>query len=725
MSLAETPGPVACPGCAAQPAARAEVPAGPATVQLSLPGIHCAGCISAVERGLAGVPGVEGARVNLTLKRVRIEAEPWVTPTDLIARLDAIGYEAHELDADALGATEADPEGRDLLMRLAVAFFANMNVMLLSVAVWAGAEDATRDLFHWISAAIAIPTVIFSGRPFYASALRALRAGRLNMDVPISLAILLAVALSLWETALSGHHAYFDAALSLTFFLLLGRYLDHRTRASARSAASELAALDVPRATRLRDGQEEVVRAAALAPGDLVLIRPGARVPVDGTITRGETELDRALMTGESLPAYAGPGAEVHAGEVNLTGPLTVRVDAAGEDTALSRIAGLVAVAEAGRANYSGLADQAARAYAPVVHLLALAAFLAWMWISGGDARLSLNIAVATLIITCPCALGLAVPAVTAAASGRLYRAGLLIKSGTALERLAEVDHVVFDKTGTLTEGDPAPVGFDRHDPDDLSLALALAAASSHPLARALAVEARARGIRPVEVEAIREVPGHGVEGRYMGRTLRLGRAAWVGAEPVADTATYLSAPGRTVAFRFSDSLRPGAEYAVRGFRAQGIDVDLLSGDAETPVRAFARRLGIETVRAGVTPEEKAARLAELSAQGKKVLMVGDGLNDTAALAAAHVSISPATALDAARTASDIVLLGRDFAPLIEAQRTAIRARARIRENFWVSGLYNVVAVPFALLGFATPLLAALAMSVSSITVSLNAMRLR
>ena len=724
MSLAEIPGPAACPGCAAAPAERAEVPTGPATIQLALPGIHCAGCISAVERGLDGVPGVHGARVNLTLKRVRIEAEPWVTPEDMTRRLESIGYEAHELDADALSATEADPEGRDLLMRLAVAFFANMNVMLLSVAVWAGAEDATRDLFHWISAAIAIPTVIFSGRPFYQSAFRALRARRLNMDVPISLAILLAVGLSLWETALSGHHAYFDAALSLTFFLLLGRYLDHRTRASARSAASELAALDVPRATRLRDGREETVRAADLAPGDLVLIRPGARVPVDGSVTSGESEIDRALMTGESLPAYAGPGADVHAGEVNLTGPLTVRVEAAGQNTALARIAGLVAVAEAGRANYNAMADRAARAYAPVVHLLALAAFLAWMWISGGDARLSLNIAVATLIITCPCALGLAVPAVTAAASGRLFRAGLLVKSGTALERLAEIDHVVFDKTGTLTLGDPTPKGFDRHDPADLSLALALAEASSHPLARALAREARARGIRPAAVKDLREVPGHGVEALHKGQTIRLGRAAWVGAEPVADTATYLS--GKTpVAFRFADSLRPGAETAIRAFRARGIDVELVSGDAEAPVRAFAQTLGIETVRAGVSPEDKAARIAGLAAEGRKILMVGDGLNDTAALAAAHVSISPATALDAARTASDIVFMGRDFAPLADAHQTAIRAHARIRENFWISGVYNIVAVPFALVGLATPLLAALAMSASSITVSLNAMRLR
>ncbi len=729
MSLAENPSLAACPGCLAAPAARVtgvEAPAGPQTIRLSLPTIHCAGCISGVERGLSATPGVLSARVNLTLKRVAVEAAPGVAPADLVTRLADLGYEAHELDDTALTATEADAQGRDLLMRLAVAFFANMNVMLLSVAVWAGAEDATRDLFHWISAAIAIPTVIFSGRPFYVSALGALKGRRLNMDVPISLAILLAVGTSLWETALSGHHAYFDAALSLTFFLLAGRYLDHRTRASARSAAQELAALEVPRAVRLTEAGEEVVRASLIAPGDRVLVRPGGRVPVDGIVLEGSSELDRSLMTGESLPVFAGPEVAVHAGEINLTGPLTVRVTASGQGTALHRIADLVAVAEAGRANYSALADRAARAYAPVVHLLALGAFVVWMWISGGDARLSLNIAVATLIITCPCALGLAVPAVTAAASGRLFRKGLLIKSGTALERLAEVDTVVFDKTGTLTMGMPEPVDLAEHDAGDLALVLALAEGSSHPLAQSLTKALIARGVRPAAVGDLREVPGYGVEAVADGRTVRLGRAGWVGAKPGGMTATWLGGTGRDpVCFAFTDAVRPGAAEAIAAFRERGLDIVMMSGDAAAPVAGFAEKLGIDAFLAEATPEEKAARIAAMAAEGRKVLMVGDGLNDTAALTAAHVSISPATALDAARVASDIVFLGQDFTPLPAAFDTARKARKRITENFTISTVYNVVAVPIALLGFATPLAAALAMSLSSISVSLNAMRLR
>ena len=731
MALAEKPHLAACPACVAAPDTsdvpeRVPVQTGPVRLELSLPGIHCAGCISGVERALQAVPGVVSARVNLTLKRASVEAGAEVSADRLVEVLDRAGYEAHELDATALSATGTDRAGRDLAMRLAVAFFANMNVMLLSVSVWAGAADATRDMFHWLSGAIAIPAVIFAGVPFYRSAWGALRRWRLNMDVPISLALVLALALSLWETWLSGHHAYFDAALSLVFFLLLGRYLDHRTRASARSAAEELTALEVPKALKLEDGGELEVYAADLVPGDRVVVRPGGRVPVDGVVETGASELDRSLMTGESLPVFASAGHEVSAGEVNLTGPLTIRVTAAGKETSLHRIADLVAVAEAGRANYNSLADRAARAYAPVVHLMALVAFAAWMWISGGDVRLSLNIAVATLIITCPCALGLAVPAVTAAASGRLFRKGLLIKDGTALERLAEVDAVVFDKTGTLTMGAPVPEGLEALSDEERAVALALADGSSHPLSRALAEAVRDAGARPAAVTEIREVPGYGVEGRFAGRAVRLGRAAWVGAHPVERTATWLAlgdaAPKPII---YADALRPGAEEAVAALRAAGKRIILMSGDTAAAVAAFAERIGIGEHVAEALPADKAARIRDLTAEGHRVLMVGDGLNDTAALAAAHVSISPASALDAARVASDIVLLGRDLAPVADAVDTGIRARKRIKENFALSTVYNVVAVPFALLGFATPFLAALAMSTSSITVSLNALRLR
>jgi Cu2+-exporting ATPase len=699
-----------------------------ARLMLSLPTAHCAACISTVEAAVQAVPGVRSARVNLTQKRVSVDAAPDVTADQMIAVLKGVGYEAHELDPGLLSATETDRQGRDLLMRLGVAFFSMMNVMLLSVAVWSGAEDATRDLFHWISAAIALPTVVFSGQPFFRSAWASLRAGRLGMDVPISLALILASSISLFETWASGHHAYFDAAVMLTFFLLLGRYLDHRTRAVARSAAEELAALEVPRALVLRDGAEVMVAISQIAVNEVVRVRPGGRMPVDGIVVEGTSEVDRSLLTGESLPVFAGPGAQVSAGEVNLTGPLLVRVTAAGRDSSLHRMADLVAVAESAKTRYTSLADRAARLYSPLVHILSFSAFGFWMWKTGGDLRFAVNISAAVLIITCPCALGLAVPAVVTAASGKLFRKGLLIKHGTALERLAEVDCVVFDKTGTLTLGTPELTNLADHPRQAQEVALALALASSHPLAVALAEAARAAGVQPASVSDLREVPGYGIEGQWRGRQVRLGRAAWCNATALPVTASYLclgEGGGAPRAFAFADRLRPGAEQAIAALMASGRRILMVSGDTDGAVAALATRLGMTEWIAGALPAEKARIVADLTASGARVLMVGDGLNDTAALAAAHVSISPASALDAARVASDVVLLGQDMAPISDALRISRQATRRIRENFAISAVYNVVAVPLALVGLATPLAAALAMSLSSITVSLNALRLK
>ncbi len=728
--LPETVSASACPACVAAPSAQsiaamaAEVQG--ARLMLSLPTAHCAACIATVEQALAAVPGVRSARVNLTLRRASVDAAPEVTAEPLIAALKAVGYEAHELDPGLLSATETDRQGRDLLMRLGVAGFSMMNVMLLSVAVWSGAGEATRDLFHWISAAIALPTVVFAGQPFFKSAWASLRVGRLGMDVPISLALILASGISLFETWHSGHHAYFDAAVMLAFFLLAGRYLDHRTRAVARSAAEELAALEVPRALVLRGGVEVVLPIAEVRSGDLVRVRPGGRMPVDGVVEEGQSEVDRSLLTGESLPVFAGPGVVVSAGEVNLTGPLVVRVTAAGRASSLHRMADLVAVAESAKTRYTSLAERAARAYSPLVHILSFSAFGFWMWQTGGDLRFAVNISAAVLIITCPCALGLAVPAVVTAASGKLFRMGLLIKDGTALERLAEVDTVVFDKTGTLTMGAPEVTNLADHPRAAVEVAAALAAASSHPLALALVAGARAAGIAPTRVEDLREVPGYGVEGVWKGRRVRLGRAEWCGADPLDVTATYLcTGDGAARAFAFADSLRPGAAEAVASLRGQGLNVVLLSGDAQGAVWDMAVRLGIAEWKAGVLPAEKAAEVQALTQAGRRVLMVGDGLNDTAALAAAHVSVSPASALDAARVASDIVLLGQDMAPIGDALRISRQAARRIVENFQISAAYNVIAVPLALVGMATPLAAAAAMSLSSITVSLNALRLK
>lgn len=727
----------ACPACAAAPAAEAiaarrqDVVENSQSITLSLPTIHCAACISAVERKLMATEGVADARVNLTLKRVLVDVSPSIGADDLVQALDRVGYEAHELDANTIAATQTDKAGRALLMRLAVAFFASMNVMLLSVAVWSGAEGPTRDMFHWISAAIAFPAVGFAAQPFFKSAFSSLSKGQMNMDVPIALAISLALGTSLYETAHSGEYAYFDAALTLTCFLLAGRYLDHRTRAVARSAAEELAALEVPRATRLVAGAtgdtiEDIVPLGALSIGDLILVKPGGRMPVDGEIVKGESEIDRSLLTGETLPVFAQVGQVVSAGEVNLTGPLEIRATAIGKESSLHQMADLVAIAESGRNRYTSLADKAAKLYAPGVHILSLLSFIGWYFFTR-DMRQAINVAAAVLIITCPCALGLAVPAVTTAASGRLFKKGLLIKHETALERLAEVDCVVFDKTGTLTTGTPK-LANDGYSELDLSVAAALAKNSNHPLAQALVLlSTNSNETNAQDVFDVSEKPGYGLEGTWNGLNVRLGRANWVGAEQghAAGPSTFLKiGDAESVAFVFQDSLRVGAKEAIEGLLAQDIEVHLLSGDTEAAVQSLATTLNIPNYRAGVLPAQKATYISELS-EARKVLMVGDGLNDTAALAAAHVSMSPATALDAARVASDVVLLGNDLSTIPDALTTAQKATKRIRENFRIATLYNVIAVPIAVAGLATPLAAALAMSASSITVSLNALRLR
>ena len=724
----ERPGP-ACPACTGATCARPE-PARPEAGNLffSVPTVHCAGCISAIERTLEAMPGIRSARVNLTLKRVTVDADPErVTAEDIVAALGKIGYEAHPLDPSLVADPNRDAGSRDLLMRMAVAGFAAMNVMLLSISVWAGASDTTRDFLHWMSAVIALPATAFAAQPFFRNAWQALKVRRLNMDVPISLAIVLALALSLYETANSGEDAYFDAALSLTFFLLAGRWLDHRTRIAARSAARELAALEAPKAIRLTERGEETVPVGELAPGERIRILPGMRVPADGVIEEGSTEVDRAYLTGETVPVALGPGDAIHAGEGNLTGALTARVTAAGQDSTLSRIAALVSLAETARNRYTSLADRAAAIYAPAVHLLALAAFIGW-YLLRGDAHFAITTAIAVLIITCPCALGLAVPAVTTVASGRLFRRGVLLKSATALERLAEVDTVLFDKTGTLTRGMPELEWPERVPPRAFAIAAGLARGTLHPLGQAIARAAKARGVAPAEIADVREIPGKGLEGVFEGRRVRLGRADWVGAEGGEGMESWLAVEGEEpVRFSFTDAPLKAARELIDALRARGLDIRLVTGDREREAANLARILGIpsDKVHAGATPEDKFALVEALGGQGRKVLMVGDGLNDTAALAAAHVSVAPGTALEAARNAADVVLTGRRIELLPGLLDTARSARRRILENFALAALYNAIAIPVALAGLASPLAAAIAMSMSSITVSLNALRVK
>lgn len=693
------------------------------TLELMVKGASCAGCIRKIESAMLALPGVADARLNLSTGRLRVAWRAGaLSAREITGALGALGYGAAAFDPEA-AKREVDEEGRRLLRYLAVAGFASMNVMMFAVPVWAGhgeMGDGTRTLLHWIAALIAIPAALYAAQPFFGSAWRALRAGRANMDVPISLAVFLTLGISISETLQGGKHAYFDGIVALLFFLLIGRYLDHKLRQQARTAARDLLALQTVTATRIgADGHASVVAGRDIAVGDRLLLAAGERAPVDGVIEEGVCELDRSMLTGETMPQPARPGAAIHAGVVNLSQNIVMRATALARDSSVAELARLIEAGEQNRTRFVRMADKAAALYVPVVHTLALATFVGWMFADAG-VRVALMNAVAVLIITCPCALGLAVPAVQVVATGRLFKRGVLVKSGDALERLAEVDVAVFDKTGTLTLGKPRLVGVVAADA--LVAAAALARVSRHPLSRAL-VEAAGPG---AAAKGAHEIAGEGI----VCGAMKLGRHSFA-APGMADAADgdaelwFADGVNAPVRFAFADALRADAREVVAALRRRGIAVELISGDRPVAVEAAAREAGITCWAGAATPGDKTARLNTLRAQGRKPLMIGDGLNDAAALAAAHASAAPGTALEASQAASDIVLQGAALMPLVEAIDVAKAARRRAVENLRFSAIYNVVAAPLAAAGFLTPLIAALAMSGSSVIVTLNALRLQ
>lgn len=701
-------------------------------LDLIVPGVHCGACIALLEKELPKVEGVDHARVNLSTRRVSVVFDDTDQPDSLLAALgqkfNALGYPAHLPG----GADEAaDPAFRELVKALAVAGFASMNVMLLSVSVWSGAEAATRDLFHWISALIAAPTLFYSGRIFFRSAWGALSHGRANMDVPISLGVILAYAISLHETITHGEHAYFDASVTLLFFLLAGRTLDHMMREKARSAVRNLVRLSPRGAMVVReDGTREYLALDEIEPGMHLAIAPGDRIPVDGRVVSGRSDMDFAVANGESAPQLVEAGMLAPAGTLNLTGPLLLEATRSAKHSFLAEMVSMMEAAESGRAGYRRLADRASAIYAPVVHLLAIGTFIGWM-MATGDWRMAMMTAVAVLIITCPCALGLAVPVVQVIAAGRLFENGIMVKDGSAMERMATTDHVVFDKTGTLTQGKPRLINVDTVAPDHLAVTARIARASRHPLSQALA--ALDDGAEAGDFDLI-ETPGDGVEAiTPQGDVYRLGRSEFAldghngGFDRAAGgSQVFLSLNGRFLeVFLFSDQMRRGAASAVARLAALGVDAEILSGDREAPVRTLADELGVSSFCAGVRPRGKVDRIKALTAAGAKPLMVGDGLNDAPALSAAHVSMAPANAADVGRMAADFVFLhdSLEAVPLtIEVSR---KAGSLIRQNFALAIVYNCIAVPAAVLGHATPLIAALAMSSSSVIVVLNSLRLR
>ncbi|MDP4538766.1 heavy metal translocating P-type ATPase [Qipengyuania sp. DY56-A-20] len=684
--------------------------------RFTVPGMRCAGCIAKIERGLGDIAGIEAARVNFSAKRVAVRHSPSLDEKSLIGALRQLGFEAQAAVDNPLA--QDDRETKMLLRALAVAGFGMMNIMLLSVSIWSGLSGVTRELFHWLSALIALPVVAYSGRPFFASAAMALRYRRTNMDVPISIGVLLATALSIYETIQGGPHAYFDSAVMLLFFLLAGRALDATMRNRTRAGIGALLGR-MGRSAGVIQPDGTIVRIAAdrLEPGMVMLVAAGEALAADGIIEHGSATIDNSMLTGESVPEQACEGDPILAGAINLLEPIRVRVTAVADDTALAGIARLMDEAGQSRSRYVRIADRASRLYAPAVHSLAAIAFVGWM-IAGAGWHQSLVIAIAVLIITCPCAMGLAVPAAQVVASGALIRKGLLVKDGSALERLAEVDTALFDKTGTLTLGELRAdvAGLDQ---EAKSIALALAQQSRHPLSLGLARSLTAMRVAPAELSDVREVGGEGVTGRWREIDVALERPA----VPTSRTSVALRIGEAIRIVGFEDQSRSDAKTTLSALESLGLRSAIISGDDPAAVAGVAAELGIEGSGA-MKPAEKLAVLDDLKRAGHRPLMVGDGLNDGPALAAAHASIAPGTASDASRQAADAVFIGENLMPIALAIRVARRTMAVVRQNFGFAIGYNILAVPLAISGLVTPLIAAVAMSLSSLVVVGNSLRL-
>ncbi len=702
-------------------------------MDLALEGVSCAGCVAKIERGLFALPDVTKARVNLTERRLAVEwTDGALDPARIVDRIAELGYRAHPYEPASAEQSEI-AETRFLLRCLGVAAFAAMNVMLLSVSVWSGnvtdISPEQRDFFHWLSALIALPASAYAGQPFFRSAFRALKARHTNMDVPISIGVIMALVLSVYETWHHAAHAYFDASVMLLTFLLAGRYLDQSMRRRTAAIATNLAALRADMATKIIGDELVESPVAAVLPGDLVLVRPGERIAVDGVVIGGSSEIDNSLVTGETAYLAARPGTSVFSGTLNVSGLLRIKATKPASGSLLDEIDNLLHKATADRTRYVRLADRAARLYAPVVHTTALLTLLGWLALGAG-LHDSIVIAISVLIITCPCALGLAIPAVQVVAVGALFRAGILLNRGDALERLADVDTIVFDKTGTLTLPEPEIANAGEIDAQTLSLAGRLALGSRHPLAVALAKAVGAREPLP----AVIEQAGQGVLSMVDGRPLKLGSPDFCDARaqatevnaayPDASVIAFSQGNARLV-FAFRQRLREDAVSVIGGLKQAGYRIAILSGDRREPVGEIASALAVDAWQAGLTPADKIARIAEMRKAGQRVLMVGDGLNDAPSLAAANVSMSPVSATHLAQAAADAIFLGERLEPVATALKLSRRAFRVMKQNLWLAVIYNAVALPVAIAGLVTPLIAAAAMSGSSILVTANALRAR
>ncbi len=730
-------------------------------INLLVEGIHCAACVWLIENGLQRVPGVEEARVNLTGRRLRLKWDNRrLALSQVLRRLGDIGYAAVPFDANAAeGALQR--ENRALLYRMAVAGFGMMNLMWISIALYAGADEGEfRGLFHWIGFAIATPTLLYSGWPFFKGAWIGLRQWHLNMDLPIAIGASITYLYSLAVTIADSGHVYWDTVVNFLFVILVGRYLEAISRRQAVASTQRLLDLQPKVATVLRDGQEAIVPIRAVQCGDWLLVRPGETIPADGTVREGESSVDEAMLTGESLPVTRGPGDPVWAGTLNGAGVLRIEATGLLRDTALGRIIGLVEAAQASKAPIQRVADRIVPWFVALTLTLAVVTF--GLWVSH-DLEKALMAATAVLIITCPCAFGLATPMAIAVASGLGARHGILVKNGAVLETLSGIDHFVFDKTGTLTEGRPAVTAvLDRSgvwssargagalsasQRETLTRVAALESVSEHPVARAVLSLADEAGLghRRTPATEVRVRPGLGIGGRIAGKRVLVGNGDWMRHNAVAMGAglddpewegeeraltgslLHCAVDGvevmRLVA---EDRLRADAVEVVGALRADGIRVTLLTGDRRVAAEHIAGQLGADIdVIAEVMPAEKDRVIAALQRGGRRVAMVGDGVNDAPALVRADVGIAVGSGTDVSIASADIVLMSDELMRVRQAAALARRTLRTIRQNIALSITYNLIMVPLAMAALVTPLVAAVSMPLSSLAVIGNSARIR
>lgn len=691
-------------------------------------GVYCAACIYKIEKTLSSQKDVESARLNFSTNRLNFSWRGSANlANDYVQLVESLGYGIRPYDMDT-AQKESDAQEKFLLLCLGVAGFAMGNIMLLSFGLWMTDSQsmgyAVREFMHWIQATIGLPTIAFAGRPFFYSAIKALKNGHTNMDVPISLGLILTGGMSLYETITHGEHVYFESAVMLIFFLLIGRYLDFRARRQARSSAEDLLSTFQGFATVVDGTVTKKILIRDLREGMLVRVAAADKFPVDGVVVEGGGEVDTSLVTGETLPRHVVVGDEVYAGTMNVSSPVLIRVLKQAEDSLLADIVRLIEKAQQGQAAYVRLADKVARLYTPVVHSFAALAFLGWFFMGGLSWQESLIIAITVLIVTCPCALALAVPVVQVLATGRLMKKNILVKSGDALERLAGIDTVFFDKTGTLTRGYPELQS--GYQAQALPLAASLASYSNHLLSKAFG---RAYRGNILPLEDVQEISGKGLQALYRGKKIYLGSKEWCGDKTSVASdlnEVWLRVEGeQPCVFYFNDQLRADAKDTINHFKKAGLNLVMLSGDRGIVAQKIAQECGLEEVHADKSPVEKFNIIEQYKARGHKVLMVGDGLNDAPSLQGADVSMAPGTAIDMAQNAADVVFMGDELAPAFEAYQTACFTQKLVRHNFILAILYNLIAIPLAFCGMVTPLVAAIAMSGSSLIVIANSFRLR